>query len=147
MWKRKEKCLIKNRKINGTWLVSKDENVFYECIPAFIGFNGVVFCEAPKAKDKDYYHNLHNSVQRTSDIYGNMVTVMKKVFALLYGLGKFDRHNGASHYYWDPAVGNRTCQHICHPDHWSKGAYWYNWDGKHFTTNDNKCKVADKDFE
>ena len=129
-----------------TLVVSKDKNVFCKCIPAFIGFNGAVFCEAPKDKDRDFYHNLNNSVQRTSDIYGNMVTVMKKVFTLLYGLGKFDTYNGAYHYYWDPAIGNRTCQHICHPDHWMKGAYWYNWDGNTFTTNDPNCKITDMNF-
>lgn len=131
-----------------TLIVSKDKNVFYKCIPAFIGFCGVPFCEANKDKEREFYYNGINSVERYSSIYGNLIKVLKQSFKLMHEkcMSSYDYHDGAYRYHWDTIHGNSACAFICHPNHWTKGALWYHWDGKEFSTNDRKCKITKQDL-
>lgn len=131
-----------------TLVVSEDYDVFYKVLPAFIGFNGVPFCDVMKDKQRDHYMNLCNSVERYSSIYGNLLDILKRAYKVTDEncRSSFDTWDGAYHYYWDVKYGDSCCAHYCHPDHWTKNVLWYNWDGKTFTTNDPKCELKTEDF-
>lgn len=131
-----------------TLVVSEDYSVFHKVLPAFIGFNGVPFCDVMKDKHRDHYMNLNNSVERNSSIYGNLLDILKKAYVVTnkYCKSSFDIWNGACHYHWDIKYGDSCCAYYCHPNHWTKNVLWYNWDGKEFTTNDINCKLTTKDF-
>lgn len=144
--KREQKILNYLKPKGVTLVVSKNPNVYYKCVAAFIGYNGVPFCSVYKSKDRHLYYNGINSIEdHFSSIHGDLAEVLKKAYALLNGRGAIDRYDGAYHYYWNPAVGNDYCVEP-EPEHWKNGVYWYNWDGKEFTTNDKKCKLTTKDF-
>lgn len=115
-------------------------------IPAFIGWNGVPFCECNKDKDRDFFHNLNNTIENTSSIHGNLLNTLKSAYKLLdlKGRNSYDYWSGAYHYHWDIAYGNENV--VEHYIAWCKGALWYHWNGKTFTTNDPKCKLTSKDF-
>lgn len=142
----KEKKVLDLIKPKGVTLVlSKHQYYYYKVIPAFIGFNGVPFCEANKDKGKEYFYNGINSIEdHFSRIYGNLPTVLARAYKLLDGRESFDRWDGAYHYYWNTQVGNTHC--IATPVAWKYGALWYNWDGENFTTNDKDCKVTNEDI-
>ena len=145
----KERNVLNYIKSKGvTLVVSEDYNVFYEVLPAFIGFNGVPFCDVRKDKHRDHYMNLSNSVERSSSIYGNLLEILKRAYKLTDEKcrSSFDRWDGAYHYYWDVKYGYSCCAYYCHPSHWTKNVLWYNWNGKKFTTNDPDCKLTTKDF-
>lgn len=131
-----------------TLVVSEDYNVFYKVLPAFIGYNGVPFCEVMKDKHRDCYMNLSNSVERYSSIYGNLLNILKRAYKVTEAIciSSFDKWDGAYHYYWNTKYGSSSCTHCCHPNHWTKNVLWYNWDGKEFTTNDPKCELKTEDF-
>lgn len=152
-----EKYVKKERKVldyfkpkGVTLIVSKDLDVFYNVINGAIGFNGVPFCSVLKRKNVvDSYYNLSNPVEkRMSSIHGSLIAVLKRAYVLMNTkcLSSFDYLEGAYHYRWNTTVGNSACVYELHPDNWKKGAYWYNWDGKQFTTNDPKCKITSEDL-
>jgi hypothetical protein len=131
-----------------TLVVNEGYKGFYKVLPAFIGFNGVPFCDIMKDRQIDHYMNLENSVERYSSIRGNLPDVLKRAYKVADENCKssFDRWDGGYHYYWDIKYGNSECLCDCHPKHWTKNVLWYNWDGKEFTTNDPNCKLTTKDF-
>jgi hypothetical protein len=132
-----------------TLIVSKDLDVFYNVAAGAIGFNGVPFCSVLKPKNTDSYYNSSNPVEKLiSSIHGPLIAVLKRAYVLMNTkcLSSFDYREGSYHYRWNTAVGNPACTHELHPNYWKKGAYWYNWDGKQFTTNDPKCKITSEDL-
>lgn len=144
----KEKVVLDNiRKTGVTLVVSKDHDVFYKCIPAFIGFHGVPFCEARKDKDRDFYMASCGHIDSIGVKGGNLIRVLLDFYNIMCTRcnTSFDYHDGSYHFRWDNTYGHK-CSFMCHPDHWMKGAYWYNWDGENFTTNDPSCKLSAKDF-
>lgn len=131
-----------------TLVVSEDYDALYSVLSAFIGFNGVPFCDVMKDKHRDHYMNINNPVERSSSIYGNLLDILKKAYIVTNKncRSSFDRWDGAYHYCWDIKYGNSCCAECCHPEYWTKNVLWYNWDGKEFTTNDFNCKLTTKDF-
>lgn len=144
---KKERKIINYIKPTGvTLVVSKNPNVYVHVVAAFIGYNGVPFCEASKDKKREFFINPSNSIEdHFSHIYGNIVDVIKKSYDMLNGRETFDKHDGAYHYYWNTEVGNEFCFPI-EDEHWKNGVFWYNWDGKNFITNDKTCKLTNNDF-
>lgn len=130
-----------------TLVVCNNSGIYYKTYPAFIGYNGVPFCDANRAKNREFFWNGINSVQdHMSSIHGNVCEVLKKAYDLLHNVGCFDRIDGAYHYYWNPAVGNPCCFPV--GDYWlEETVLWYNWDGEHFTTNDPDCELSDNSFK
>lgn len=140
-----ERKVLSYIKPHGVTLVLAKRQCYFRCIAAFIGVHGVPFCDANKSVERDHFYNGINSIEdHFSSIHGNLVTVLKRAYALVNNRSSFDRWDGAYHYHWDAAVGNKHCFDL--GGHWSDGAYWYNWDGSKFTTNDHKCKLTDADF-
>lgn len=116
-----------------TLVVSRDEDVFYKSVPAFIGIDGKPFMECTKDKRREHFrgnvpHTWH------CDVYGNIVEVLKQAF------------ERASYWIWETEYGETQCGYILNEYHWQEGALWYNWDGEQFTTNDPDCKITTKDF-
>lgn len=130
-----------------TLVISRNPNVFYKVYAGFLGYNGVPFCDCNKDKDRAYFYNLHNTIERYSNICGSLITVLKKTYALLKDLKTFDKQDGAYHYSWDTEVGNSYCIGPCALESVWGNHYWYNWDGENFTTNDPDCLVTSKDFK
>ena len=145
---REERKVISMLKPKGaTLILSKDRYVYYGVIPAFIGFNGVPFCDCTKDKDRPYFYNGINSVERYSHIYGSVIEVLQKTYKLLDGVRSFDRWDGAYHYHWNTEVGNSSCiMPSANASVWDNH-YWYNWDGKNFTTNDPDCLITSRDLK
>lgn len=142
---RKVLNLIKPKGV--TLVVSNNPSVFYKVYPGFLGYNGVPFCECTKEKDRPYFYNLINSVERYSSIYGSLINVLKKTYNLLHKVETFDRRDGAYHYQWNTEVGNTYCIAPSASDVVWNNHYWYNWDGENFTTNDPDCLVTSSDFK
>lgn len=146
---RREKKVLNNIRKDGiTLVVSKDLNVFCECIPAFIGFHGIPFCEVRKDKDREHYMASYSHIDSVGIKGGNLIGMLKFFYEIMCTTcsHSFDYWNGAYHFKWDNTYGNRAMQYMCHPNHWRKGAYWYNWNGEEFTTNDSHCSLKTEDF-
>lgn len=141
-WYKGEKDLLKFLKKKGaTLVVSKTKGVWHRGIAAFIGYNGAPFCEMTKYEyeDRDHFMGLSNTLQMYSGIHGNLVEVLTQAYNLLEGLGHIDIWRGAHHYRWDPIYGIPYAVDR-NDSHWVNGVYWYNFNGKRFTTNDPKYK-------
>jgi hypothetical protein len=145
---REEQKVISMLKPKGaTLILSNNRYVYYGVIPAFIGFNGVPFCECNKDKTRPLFYNHNNTIERYSTVYGSLIDVLKRVYELLDGVQSFDRWDGAYHYSWDTEVGNSHCIYPATLGSIWNDSYWYNWDGENFTTNDPDCLVTSSDFK
>lgn len=129
-----------------TLVLCKNPNVFYKVYPCFIGWNGVPFCSVLADKERNHYMNLDNTIERISQLYGDLHEIIQKAYGLLSVSGNktFDRWNGACHYSWNHVTGNDFCFYA--DEYWLKDVLWYNWDGKHFSTNDKTCTLTDLSF-
>lgn len=139
------KKYVKSRGV--TLVVCMNSGVFYKVYPAFIGYNGVPFCDCNRDKTGDHFYNSINSIQdQFSRIHGNLCEVLQKAYELLHGTGSFDRWDGAYHYHWNIATGNPYCFPVNECWMEEKDVLWYHWDGKHFSTNDKTCTLTDLSF-
>lgn len=142
-----EKTIIEYIKPKGVTLVlCKNPNVFYKVYPCFIGWNGVPFCDVLADKERGHFMNLDNSIERLSSLNGDLCEIIQKAYKLFstYGTKTFDYRDGACHYSWHHTTGNEFCFDV--DEYWLKDVFWYNWDGKQFTTNDPNCKLSNNDF-
>ncbi|MBR4590823.1 MAG: hypothetical protein IKO36_09235 [Bacteroidaceae bacterium] len=121
-----------------TLVVSKDNNVFYRAIPAFLGYDGVPYAEAPKDKDREHFMDLMDPINYYGSISGDIITMLREAYRRI--------SQSYETRLWNKKYGNKACCSILHPVNWTRGALWYNWDGEKFTTNDKKCKITTEDF-
>ncbi len=122
-----------------TLVVSKNSRAWYANIPAFLGYDGVPYAQANKDRDRDFFMDLLDPIDSYRGITGDTVPVLKAAYRRITQSGETRL--------WNKKYGNSSCSLVLHPDSWTRGALWYNWDGKNFSTNDKKCKITNKDFK
>ena len=138
---RGERKVIKFIRPKGvTLVVSKDEDVYFKTVPAFLGFEGLPYAAANKDKNREHFMNMLDPINHYSPISGGIVSVLKKTYHRI-------TNATGTHRLWNKKYGNSSMVLELHPTLWSKGALWYNWDGKNFSTNDKKCKITNADFK